>query len=89
MGKSTSQKASVPAGKIKTAISLSPKAFRRLGAASVFLDQNQSELIESLISTHLAGYRVVNDGAKSTAPAMPISSVVESHGLDSPMAISA
>ena len=89
MAKSTNGKASMPAGKIKTAISLSPKSFRRLGAACVFLDVNQSEMIESLISAHLAGYRVVNDQAKSTAGAMPVTSAVVEHGLDSPMQISA
>jgi hypothetical protein len=89
MAKSTSGKAAPAAAKIKTAVSLSPRAYKRLGAACVFLDQNQSELLESLIATHLAGYRVVNDGAKSAVPAMPISSATESHGLDSSVAMSA
>jgi hypothetical protein len=89
MAKPASSKAAPAAGKIKTAISLSPKSFRRLGAACVFLDSNQSELIESLISTHLSGYRVVNDGAKSAVPVMPITSATESHGLDPSVAISA
>lgn len=89
MAKSTGGKAAPAAAKIKTAVSLSPRAFKRLGAACVFLDSNQSDLIESLISTHLSGYRVVNDGAKSAASVMPITSATESHGLDSSVAISA
>ena len=72
MAKTTNGKAAAAVGKVKTAISLSPRAFKKLGAACVFLDQNQSELLESLISTHLAGYRVVNDQAKSIVQAAPI-----------------
>lgn len=89
MAKSSGGKASPAPGKVKTAISLSPRAYKRLGAASVFLDQGQSEVLESLINVHLAGYRVVNDSAKSAGQATPISSVSESHELNSPMAIPA
>lgn len=89
MAKSTSGKAAPSAAKAKTAISLSLRAYKRLGAACVFLDQGQSEVLESLINVHLAGYRVVNDSAKSAAGAIPVTSVVESHGLDSSVAISA
>ena len=67
------------AAKVKTAFSLSPKAFKRSAAACVYLDQSQSELVESLINAQLAGYRVVNDPAKSVAQSAQVISETFEH----------
>ena len=75
--------------KVKVAVCLSAKSVKRLAAACAFLDQNQSELVEQLISAHLAGYRVVCDAAKSAGPAVPISSALEVAGVDPAGAIAA
>jgi hypothetical protein len=67
MAKQQNGKVAAAPAKIKASFSLSPKAFKRLGAACVYLDMSQSELAEKLINDSLAGYRVVNDPAKSPA----------------------
>lgn len=89
MAKSKSRPAAAVAAKIKTAASFSPKAFKRLGAASVYYDRTQSDLLEELVNDRFAGFKVVIDQAKSSAPVMVTTSVAESQELESPMAISA
>lgn len=60
--------------KIKTAVSLSPAAVKRLNAAVAYEDRNQSELIESLILAAYGAYRVVIDPRKN--PVQVISDTV-------------
>jgi hypothetical protein len=53
----SSSRQSVPApGRIKTAVCLSPEAFRRLGAACVSEHMSQSQLVELMINRLLSGY---------------------------------
>ncbi len=56
MAKSASRRIAAPAGRIKTAVYLSPVAATRLGAASVAESKKRSDIVEILINRHLAGY---------------------------------
>lgn len=71
MRKPNSGKTVPSPAKTKMAFSLSAKAVKRLGAACVFFDQNQSELVESLINDNFSGLRVVDDRAKPIVQASP------------------
>jgi len=56
MAKSTSRRTGASAGRVKTAVYLSPVAAQRLGAASVAESKKRSDIVEILINRHLAGY---------------------------------
>ena len=51
-------KATTAPQKIKTAVNLSPEAFRRLGVHCAMESRTQSELVEELILSGLKRYRV-------------------------------
>lgn len=64
MARPTSRQVATKTARVKTAVSISPKAFKCLGAACLAEDMTQSELVEQLISRHLSGYFVANRGTK-------------------------
>lgn len=51
--------------RVKTAVMLSPEAFRRLGIACVMEAKSQSELVEEALGRHLARYVVSVRGGAS------------------------
>jgi hypothetical protein len=58
MAKSTSRKAVSAPARVKTAVVISPEAFRRLGAACLAENMTQSEIVEMMINRLLSGYVV-------------------------------
>jgi hypothetical protein len=56
MAKSNSRAVTVKPSRVKTAVCLSPEAFKRLGAACIQEGMTQSELVELMISRMLSGY---------------------------------
>lgn len=54
-----------PPSKIKTAVHLSPEAFRRLGIAAVMEGRSQSDIVEQLIAAGLRHYVVSVRGDRS------------------------
>ena len=62
MAKSSGRKVEKLTTRIKTAVTLSPESFRRLGAACVAENLSQSAVIELLISRSLGGYFIGNRG---------------------------
>ena len=58
--------------KVKTAVHLSPEAFKRLGVHCAMDGRTQSEVVEELITAGLRKYRVQTlssaDGAESALP---------------------
>jgi hypothetical protein len=82
VAKSTSRQVAATPAKIKTAISLSPRAWKRLGGACVYYDKNQSELLEEKINEWFGGIRVVNDHAKSAAQSAQVTSEVFEHSVN-------
>jgi hypothetical protein len=56
MAKSTGRKVVSAPARVKTAVCLSPEAFKRLGAACISEDMTQSELVELMINRLLSGY---------------------------------
>jgi hypothetical protein len=58
MAKSTSRTVATKPSRIKTAVVISPEAFRRLGAACLAENMTQSEIVEMLINRALSGYVV-------------------------------
>jgi hypothetical protein len=56
MAKSISRKVVSAPARVKTAVCLSPEAFKRLGAACISEGMTQSELVELMISRLLSGY---------------------------------
>jgi hypothetical protein len=83
MRKSQSGKSVPVPTKTKMAFSLSPKAVKRLGAACVFYDENQSQLVERIINEQFAGLRVVDDRAKTNVPAIATDSAIQGHEINS------
>jgi hypothetical protein len=63
MAKSTGRTVGQKAPRIKTAVMLSPEAFKRLGAACLAEGHGQSEIVEALINRNLSGYVVSVRGA--------------------------
>jgi hypothetical protein len=64
--------ASKPA-RVKTAVVISPEAFRRLGAACLAENMTQSDIVEMLINRSLSGYVVSVRGQGLHAnPAGPV-----------------
>jgi hypothetical protein len=84
MAKQTSRQVAASPAKIKTAISLSPRAWKRLGGACVYYDKNQSELLEEKINEWFGGIRVVNDHAKSSASVVLTDRLDVSHEVNPP-----
>jgi hypothetical protein len=58
MSKSNSRSVAAKPSRIKTAVVISPEAFRRLGAACLAENLSQSEIVEALINRALSGYVV-------------------------------
>jgi hypothetical protein len=58
MAKSLSRTVATKPSRVKTAVVISPEAFRRLGAACLAENLTQSELVELLINRSLSGYVV-------------------------------
>jgi hypothetical protein len=58
MAKSPSRTVATKPSRVKTAVVISPEAFRRLGAAGLAENLTQSELVELLINRSLSGYVV-------------------------------
>jgi hypothetical protein len=52
---------------VKTAVVISPEAFRRLGAACLAENMTQSEIVEMLINRSLSGYVVSVRGERINA----------------------
>jgi hypothetical protein len=72
MAKSTSRTVSQRPARVKTAVVISPEAFRRLGAACLAENMTQSELVEALINRSLSGYVVsVRGPGFHAAPVAP------------------
>jgi hypothetical protein len=64
MAKSTSRRAVQSAIKVKTAVTLTPECFKRLGACCLSEGLSQSEVVERLINERLAGYIVAVRGSR-------------------------
>lgn len=64
MAKSTSRRAVQSAAKVKTAVTLTPECFKRLGACCLSEGLSQSEVVERLINERLAGYVVSIRGSR-------------------------
>jgi hypothetical protein len=58
MAKSTSRALAAKPARVKTAVAISPEAFRRLGACCLSENMTQSEVVEMLIKRSLSGYVV-------------------------------
>lgn len=58
MAKSPSRQVTAATPKIKTSVTLSARAFRRLSACVAREGLSQSEVVELLINDHLAGYTI-------------------------------
>jgi hypothetical protein len=71
MAKSTSRKAVSAPARVKTAVVISPEAFRRLGAACLAESMTQSQIVEMLINRTLSGY-VVSVRGERINPVAPI-----------------
>lgn len=83
MAKSTSRRAVSAPARVKTAVVISPEAFRRLGAACLSENMTQSEIVELLINRSLSGYVVSVRGERIN----PVASVdrpnLDDHGRES------
>jgi hypothetical protein len=64
MAKATNRRAVQSAVKVKTAVTLSPECFKRLGACCLSEGLSQSEVVERLINERLAGYVVSIRGTR-------------------------
>jgi hypothetical protein len=58
MAKANSRVVATKPSRVKTAVVISPEAFRRLGAACLAENLSQSEIVEALINRALSGYVV-------------------------------
>jgi len=70
MAKSISRKVVSAPARVKTAVVISPEAFKRLGACCISENMTQSEVVELLINRSLSGYVVSVRGERfgSVAP---------------------
>ncbi len=86
MAKSNSRSVATRPSRIKTAVVISPEAFRRLGAACLAENLSQSEIVEALINRALSGYVVSVRGqgfrAGSVAPEYRASEATEMNSAD-------
>ncbi len=71
MAKSTNRKAVSAPARVKTAVLISPEAFRRLGAAYLAENMTQSEIVEMLFNRALSGY-VISIRGERINPVAPI-----------------
>jgi hypothetical protein len=83
MAKSLSRKAVSAPARVKTAVCISPEAFRRLGAACLAESMTQSELVELMINRMLSGYVVSVRGERVGSVASTVSA---SPGVESTQA---
>src|SRR5215471_10944084 len=67
MAKSPNRAVATRPSRVKTAVVISPEAFRRLGAACLAENLTQSELVELLINRSLSGYVVSVRGERISA----------------------
>src|SRR4051812_22888458 len=63
MAKSTSRVVTQKPARVKTAVVISPEAFKRLGACCLSENMTQSEVVELLINRALSGYVLAVRGA--------------------------
>jgi hypothetical protein len=56
MAKSNSRTVAMKPARVKTAVVISPEAFKRLGACCLSENMTQSEVVEMLINRSLSGY---------------------------------
>jgi hypothetical protein len=73
MARSSSRAASTKPSRVKTAVVISPEAFRRLGAACLAESMTQSEIVEMLINRTLSGYVVSVRGERIGSVASSVS----------------
>jgi hypothetical protein len=64
MAKPSSRRVAASTPKIKTAVTLAPETFKRLGAACLAESLSQSELVEMLINRACSGYVISIRGAR-------------------------
>lgn len=67
MAKSTARKIAASPPRVKTAVTISAEAYRRLRTACAAEGLEQGELVEILINRHLAGYVVQVRGERIIA----------------------
>jgi hypothetical protein len=67
MAKPTARKVAASPPRVKTAVTISAEAYRRLRTACAAEGLEQGELVEILINRHLAGYVVQVRGERITA----------------------
>ncbi len=82
MAKSTSRVAASKPIRVKTAVIISPEAFRRLGACCLSENMTQSEVVEMLINRSLSGY-VVSVRGERINPVAPIDRQAEGAEVNS------
>lgn len=84
--KRISKGASAPiAIRVKTSVILDREAYKTLGAASLWLDKDNSELMQMLIKEHLSEYAVTKNGRKTDGPVIPstyVESANDSHQIN-------
>jgi hypothetical protein len=72
VAKPISRSVATKPSRVKTAVVISPEAFRRLGAACLAENMTQSEIVEMLINRSLSGYVVsVRGQGLHSSPAVP------------------
>jgi hypothetical protein len=67
MAKSISRKVVSAPARVKTAVCLSPEAFKKLGAACISEGMTQSDLVELMITRLLSGYVIQVRGERISA----------------------
>jgi hypothetical protein len=83
MAKSIGRKVSSAPARVKTAVCLSPEAFKRLGAACIQEGMTQSELVELMISRMLSGYVIsVRGQGIHSSPVVPIDRPGDAPGVN-------
>jgi hypothetical protein len=85
MAKSSNRAVAAKPSRVKTAVVISPEAFRRLGAACLAENLTQSELVELLINRSLSGYVVSVRGERISAGSVA-STVSANPGVESTQA---
>jgi hypothetical protein len=73
MARSISRTVATKPSRVKTAVVISPEAFRRLGAACLAESMTQSEIVEMLINRSLSGYVVSVRGERIGSAASSVS----------------
>jgi hypothetical protein len=82
MAKSTGRVVAQKPARVKTAVVISPEAFRRLGAACLAENMTQSEIVEMLINRTLAGYVVSVRGERFNSVAPNNRPDLDDHGRE-------